>query len=1085
MALVHMHRHSEFSPLDGMGNAEQYAEAAALMGQTALNLTDHATLGGALDHIRACHNRDDKGKPIRKGDPITPIVGVEGYFRHNRRHAKEDGVEPGRAMHLCLHAASMRGWKTLMRLTSAAYTTGDRDGRGFYGKPVMDWDLIENDNEGLFCSTACIYGPINAPLIEGRYEEADENLERLLSVFGDRLYLEIMPHDFDPQRVANVWTINKAAERGLPLWATGDAHMPYQSWAPTHLILQMHATRQTFAERKKKAERGEDVYGSELNTLYLMSEQQMFDAFQEYHPYIPANLVQEAMNNTADAVKKMRLWVVDKDPKLPEVKGDPLEILDKWCREGMERIGKVGDEEYEKRLAYERGVLIKNGVVPYFCIVGDLVRWARSTEPLPATDYDPHPDPKKPIRNDARGSAAGCLISYLLGITAIDPIAYGLLFERFLNPDRKGLPDIDLDFSSKGREMVKEYLRRKYGRDHVADIIAHQYFAPRALVQDIGRIYGIPFTRVEEVKATIGPLERGLAKLVQKNPVLAKFAEDFPEPWEHMLILDDGLHRPSKHAAGVVIAKNPVSQDMPLELNKPKGGKGEASIVTAWSDRADFPIVSDYGFLKLDVLGVADLDRQDLAMEHIRVTDLLRPDPLELDVLADPDAADPEVLEAFAQGLTIGVFQFAGGGMTKLLRAIRPDCIGDLIAANALYRPGAMDVAHDYAKRKHGEIPESEWYWHPAVEPFLKETYGIVAYQEQVMAICKALGNFTGGQADSMRKAISKLYRLPGDQAREFMQGFRDQWMKGCDENGIVESIAADIWEKILEFAGYGFNKSHSATYAVRAYQDMDLKIKNGKEFYAAILTIPSKEKGFAERVIREARAMGVPILPPHANRSEMGFSVDGEAIRYGLLGVKGCGDAAAQEVVANRPFASYEDFENRVNKQRCNKAKKEALVEAGAFDWAGMRDAWSANAIKEAEAERLGLPISVEPSVTKHKELLDQYVYAEAEFEEMDEGDTLTVAGEVLRIKDLTTKKGQPMAFFDIGYGSDEFSCTLFTGEFLKFQNVLADADGVIVQGRKNTFNGKSSIIVSRLQNIDDFVAQQKEEEAAENADR
>lgn len=1185
MTLVHWHRHSEFSQNyapDGSGNAEEYAERAAELGMPALGHTDHATLGGALDHIRECRKRG-----------IFPIVGVEAYFRYNRRHVKEDGVDSSKAMHLCLHAGSMRGWKNLLAATTKAFTTGDASGEGYYGKPVMDWEILEQHCEGVWCSTACVYSPIAVPFLEGREEEGVSNFKRLREIFKDRLALEIMCHDYDPQRLLNPFLWNLGQTYSTRVIATGDAHMVRKEHSKTHHVLTMDSTGQTFESRKAKKDAGEDVYGSELTTLYLMDEGEMMGCFEQYHPDMPRVHIQSAMDETHEMVKDMHLWYLDTDEKYPRIEGDALEILDKWCWDGLKRIGKLGDEEYEKRWKYERSVLIKNNVVPYFVIVGELVRWAKSELGLPRVDADgklvrnaageiQYEDAKKPIRVGlGRGSAAGCLVSYLVGIVGIDPIAYDLLFERFLNPDRKGMPDIDLDFSSKGREMVKEYLRRMYGYDHVADVVSHQMWAPRAIIKDLGRVYDIPYGEIEKVNKTIDAVkDRGWVKVREQNPVLKAFCEKYPDLNRDGEIIDEHVHRKSKHAAAVIVTKDPVVENIPLELSKPsaKSKGAKATVVTAWSNRADFEIISDFGFLKLDILGVTGLDRQDLAVEKYQMRDMngnflpknpfkrgatassmleeLQIDPAELPILYAPDTGEQKVLEKFGEGATIGVFQFHTGGMTALLRAVKPTHILHLGIVNALYRPGAMEYAYEFAKRLNGEVPESEWYWHPSVKPYMQETCGVLAFQEQVMAICKGLGNFTGGQADGIRKGISKWYRLGKEKCIEKLReaGFETQWFKGTAENNLPRAAAELIWNNILDFAGYGFNKSHSMSYALQAYQDMWIKVYHPTEFYASILSYPDDDKGWIERVVREARSFNVNIKPPDINLSGMEFTVNGDDILFGLLAVKGIGDATVYEVLEKRPFEGWADYCQKTGSAGAGMA----LVKAGAFEELDgrefllgtvqkgqkpvtvvrfncgeeitcrtaraleepicpthaescgekhRREVWekwtvaehiahnrklknprplpperqlpTTRELMDAEKDMLGVLISVEPSIEKYWPIVQSYVDTQGDFERMSDGDDVQIAGEIVGVKKINTKGGKPMCFIDIAHGSDVFSCTCFTGEFLRYADVLEEADSIIVGGRKNTYNDRQSIIVNRLQHLEDFVQETKKRNA------
>jgi len=532
-------------------------------------------------------------------------------------------------------------------------------------------------------------------------------------------------------------------------------------------------------------------------------------------------------------------------------------------------------------------------------------------------------------------------VSYLIGVTAIDPIAWGLLFERFLNPDRVGMPDIDLDFETgvpvapydmDGREICIEYLRRRYGSDHVAAIIAYQTFAPRATIQDVGVALDVPFGRLKTATDTIGDTERDLVKIAAQNEVVAKLAEDFPDAWSQMLLLENQIRRDSRHAGGILITPRPVNDLVPTQL-----GNDDKSIVTAWADRAEFPVVSDYGLVKLDVLGVTGLAKQQLGVDLILdyYDEIFEPNDLE--VLRDPLGGDQRVIDLFTKGMTHGIFQFGGRGITNLLRHIKPTAAVDVAVANALYRPGPIKEAFKYGDRKNGLVPEREWYWHEAVEPVLKETLGIVAFQEQVMEMTKVLGDFTGGQADSMRKAISKLYRLPGDEARAFMQGYYDQWMKGCARNGLNEHDSNMIWQAILEFAGYGFNKSHSASYALQAYQDMHIKRFYPLAFYAALLTIEHKQKreeqeAFLRGVLREAKVLEVEALRPDINMSKGEWTIENGKIRYGLATISGIGDAVAGMIEAHRPYPTFNFFQRKMGKS-FGVGHTVTLLKAGAFD--------------------------------------------------------------------------------------------------------------------------------------------------------
>jgi DNA polymerase-3 subunit alpha len=928
-----------------------YAHQAIKKGQTHLSLTDHGRLGGVLDHIDACRhpekydNPDDPSKKRSADDRLIPLVGMEAYYRPNRFMELTDKEKYGGsphmwANHLTLTANSLEGWRSLMRLSSQSWVRRENGG-GYFGRATIDPELLERNIDGLIISTACVASPLSQFILKGDEIGARRWLKKMIKLAKGRVWGEIMPHDFDDQRTINIEVVNLCNSLGIPFVATGDVHIPYKEWHDTHLIVMMSSTRQTFKNREKKVEKGEDVYGFEADTLYLSSGKEMRKMFQKYHPDLPLSIVDEALANTQEFIKQVKPFVIGKTPKLPKTEHSDKwteKTIRNWCKEGLKRIGREGDVEYVERYEYEFSVLKEKGVLPYFYLVGDGVRWAKSTRPLPG-DWRK----RRKIRCGlGRGSAAGCLVSYLIGITAIDPIAWGLLFERFLNPDRIGLPDIDLDFETgliiqdgmDGRDMVKEYYRRKYGRDHVADIIAYQTFAPRAVIKAISDVFDIPHISTKRVTDSIGETERDLVKIANHNEVLAEFSEKHPEVWKHCLRLESQIMRDSKHAAGVLITPQPVNDLMPTQL-----GVDEVSTVTAFADRIENPVVSDYGFVKLDVLGVNSLGKQELCCQLIKKHYGEDVEPNDLEVLRNPYAAEQAVLDVFVNGLTIGIFQFEGSGITKLLRHIKPTAATDLCIANALYRPGPIKIAFEYGDRKNGS-KEVE-YWHPSVEPVLKETLGLVAYQEQIMEVCKLLGNFTGGQADAMRKAMSKLYRLPGDQAQQFMQGFKDIWDAGCKANGIPDTVRDEIWqERMLPAGDYLFNKSHAGSYSLQAYQDGWLKEHYPLAFYASLFTTTKKknaneQSGFLRAAFREARIFEVEVLPPDVNRSDRDWIIDDGRIRFGLVAIRDMGANAADLVKAERTKKAFRNFNDFIKRMpsNFNSAMIEALAMAGAFD--------------------------------------------------------------------------------------------------------------------------------------------------------
>lgn len=1058
MSFIHFHRHSEFSRLDGIGTAKEYAVRAAELGQGALAQTDHGTLSGALHHIEACKNAN-----------ILPISGVEAYFRPIRQ-----GKMTRQAWHLCLFAKNLKGWHNLLRICSIAYAPLEESG-GFYQYPCVDWDLLERYHEGLICSSACISSWLSK-LIQGGDDVAVSGyVDRMLNIFGEDFWLEIMPHDFDDQRTLNKEIARIAQERSIPLLATNDAHFPVKEWADTHRVAKMMGSNTSFEQVKKDVEKGKEVsYLAELNpNLYLASREEMSEWFAKHHPDIPKNIADESLDNTGLLLQKFTPFILDKSVKLPKVTENPDEsekILKEWIEEGFERErARWPDEQraekekiYQDRVRTEFEVLKNKGVLDYFVMVGEVCRWAKN----------------QGIRVGlGRGSAAGCLVSYLIGIVAIDPIAYGLLFERFLNPERKGLPDIDLDFDSEKRGLVKQHIADKYGEDHVADIITHARFQPKSVLQDLCRTYDVPYIEAHSLTDTIDirqdDEETTLEELLPTNDKLQDFKEKYPHIWEHALRLEGSVKNAGKHAAGIIITPTPIADYMALE----RGKKGD--LVTSWSDAADFPVVSDYGFVKLDALGIKGLTRHDYACRLIEKRTGEKVDLNSLPVLYDPSAVDKDVLEGFTRGYTIGIFQFGGKGISDLIRSIEPDSILDLAAANALYRPGPMKggVTWEYAKRKKGESDET--YWHEIVRPILGETFGLVAYQEQVMEISKQIGGFTGAQADDLRKAMGKLYRIKGGSAaKDFMAQYVKQWFEGAKERGIEKAVADEIWHKILEFGHYGFNKSHSASYALQAYQDMYLKMKYPLEFYSSILTYPSGSKPavkeqFIQQTLREARSRGIKILPPDVNKSGKGWTVDPmeDALRYGLMGIKGCGPVAAEIIIDEREkngiFYTVDELRERCG-TKVNKSRIEALTESGALDEFGMRLGASDEQISAWEKDRLKMSITVLPGSSKYGELIRANIYTQDEVAEADKGHRVIIGGEVGKVTRKQTKKGDPFANVVLNFEMNEWNVKFWKGPLASHGSLLQEGKTIMVSGTKDEWNGYISVVAEEVTAIE-----------------
>lgn len=1008
--MIHLHRHSDFSLLDGAGTADQFAKRAAELGQSHLALTDHGTLAGILHHIRAC----EKHK-------ITPICGIEAYFRPERQVKEKD------YFHMVLLAANEEGWHNLMRISSEAYQSG------YYYKPRMDYDLLERNSEGIIATTACMSGYSCKALMRDDIEDAEDHVDRLCKILDGRVYVELMPNTVAEQKPVNIGMANIAARKGLPVVATADAHFPLKEWADTQDVLVMINTNTSYQKRKEKEAEGEDTYEFGEPTLYLQSEEETYQLFKENHPDLPDELVKEAIANTHEIVNWIEPFKIDDSLKVPRISTvekdkDAEQIVREWCIKGLEEKGYLGNKTYEDRMEEELQVMKEMDVFDYMYIVGDLVRWAKSQGIKVGV---------------GRGSAGGSLVSYLTGIIGINPITHGLEFYRFLNPDRDTMPDIDLDFQDNRRHEVKEYLQKKWGKDHVVDIVAHSTFASKSALRDVSRVFDIPY---EETLAVTKTMEESsletivtLEELRKTNPNVAAYAEKYPDVWKHANRLEGQVKAKSKHAAGVVVTDKPTAEYMPTG----RGTDGEA--VTEWSESRSYKTISTFGFLKLDVLGIRGLTTQDtiqrLARESGKEVDIDK-----LPFLDDPKLADPKVIREFGTNNTFGIFQFSSSGITNLLKHIRPDRFGDIVAANALYRPGPLEggIAFEYGDRKRGI--SSTVYWNDAVIPFMEDTYGLLVYQEQVMQLVRVLAGFGKSESATVLKLITKAIQSGG---REKIQAYYDKWVEGVKDKGISAQEADEIWSKIEAFCGYSFNRAHACGYAAHAYQDMHLKVHFPTEFWCAHLTHSPKS---VARSIGEARAQGIKILPPDINSSERGFTIDGDAIRFGFQAVKNVGEAAIHEILTARkdgPFKSFEDFESRVQKRKCNKRVKEALAGAGAFDVFGARDDLTERQRGKQERELLGFALSTATDMQRYGKLIGDY---SDDWDELKQGEIGQFGGEIIELSEKRTKKqGKLMAFLTLGSPAGRIDGIIFPQQYAKYQDVLSQGSAVMVKGKRD----------------------------------
>jgi DNA polymerase-3 subunit alpha len=1009
--LVHLHRHSEFSLLDGVGTAEVYAARAAELGQVALAITDHGNLAGTLYHAQAC---EEVG--------IKPILGIEAYFRQDIASDREN-KNPFGYFHLILLAKNEEGWKNLMRLSSISFQE-----ENFYQKPCLDWRTLRKYSDGIIASTACAGGIIPQSLIRDDEKQARKLLTVFRDIFKENFYLEIQPHDFIEQSIINLMLCNWANEYGIPVVATGDVHFPYQDWYDTQGVL---------IKTKIGNEKELDV----PETCWLMDENELAALFQKHHSEIPFHYVMEAIESSYLIAEEIEHFQIDKSPKIPKATKSLLEaegVLRKWCQEGLERIGKIYDQEYLDRMNEEFDVLRKLKVLDYFVIVGDVVRWAKDNG----------------IRvGPGRGSAAGCLINYLIRITAIDPIGYGLLFERFMNEYRTEIPDIDLDFQDDRRDEVKDYLKKKWGDEYVVDVASFQSFGLKAAIKDVGRVLSVPYEKLTRATESIPDKTWGMSldDLEEQLPKVKSVFDEYPELKKHANRLQGQVKGQSRHAGAVIVTDRPARDVIPMMRAKDGG------TVTQWSERANAQLISPYGFLKIDCLSTDGLTVQDKTIKLIKERhgiDINFEDIEQFPVIESPEYAEQDIVEAFSDGANLGVFQF--GKIKRFLKELKPTSLEHLIAANAMNRPGPMALIDDYTARKNG----AEWSLvHDCLEPYMAYTYGIIVFQEQVMQAYKALGkDVASGDSATFLKVVAK--GIARDlEGKERLQKYFEKFAAGCEEKGIPKSAYEKVWNQILEMTTYSFNKSHSTGYAVQAYQDKWLQRRYPLEFYASFLTVDSDKPKKIPSILKESRQLGIVTLPPDVNISDVGFTIDVNNIRFGLLAIKNVGDSAIKVIKENRLYESYEDFCKRVPKAKANKKVKKALFESGSFDSLGGRNDWviddEANRIEgsiedrekaKLEMETIGYALSRKSDIDAFKKLIKERTLSVLELEQLDNSEVM-LGGEIMAVKEHESKNGK-MGFVDLSFESDDYSLTFFSENYSKYQHLLGEGNAILVIG-------------------------------------
>lgn len=880
MAFAHLHVHTEYSLLDGSNKIKEYVEKIKALGMTAGAITDHGVMYGVIDFYKAAREAG-----------INPILGCEVYVAPGSRLDREMVHGEDRYYHLVLLAENNVGYSNLMKIVSKGFV------EGYYYKPRVDMEVLEKYHEGIIALSACLAGEVQRNLVRGMYEEAKEVAYRYERCFGKgNFFLELQDHGIPEQKLVNQQLLRMSQETGIELVATNDVHYTNAEDAEPHDILLCLQTGKKLAD--------EDRMRYEGGQYYVKSEEEMKALF----PY-----ALQALENTQKIADRCHVEIEFGHTKVPHFEVpegyDSWTYLNKLCHEGLDKRYGADAPKYLQKLDDELAVIKNMGYVDYFLIVWDFIHYAR--------EHDIMVGP-------GRGSAAGSLVSYTTGITDIDPIRYNLIFERFLNPERVSMPDIDVDFCFERRQEVIDYVVEKYGKDCVTQIVTFGTLAARGVIRDVGRVMDLPYNFVDTIAKAI-PNELGITidKALVMNPELRGMYES-DESVKKLIDMSrrlEGLPRhTSMHAAGVVISQKPMDEYVPLSR------ASDGTITTQFT----MTTIEELGLLKMDFLGLRTLT---VIQNAVRLAEKSSGKKIDMNAI---DYNDKKVLDSLGTGKTDGVFQLESAGMKNFMKELKPQSLEDVIAGISLYRPGPMDFIPAYIKGK--DHPESITYDCPELEPILAPTYGCIVYQEQVMQIVRDLAGYTWGRSDLVRRAMSKKKGKVMEQERKnFVYGNPEENVPGCIARGIDEKVANKIYDNMIDFAKYAFNKSHAAAYAVVAYQTAYLKYYYPVEFMAALMTSVLDNTSKVSEYIYTCRQMGIAILPPDINEGEGGFSVSGHAIRYGLSAIKSIGrpviDAIVEERKIRGPFTTLKDFITRLSGREVNKRTIENFIKAGALD--------------------------------------------------------------------------------------------------------------------------------------------------------
>ena len=1036
---IHLHNHSDNSLLDGAQNVPSVLETITDLGMDSVALTEHGNLFGAVSFYKKAKDKN-----------IKPIIGCEVYVAKGSRFQKDRSSGMGQYNHLVLIAQNYQGYKNLMKIVTHGYL------EGFYYKPRVDTEILQKYNEGIICLSACLKGILPETLIYNGLEAGKKVAEEYSSIFPGRYYIELQNHGI-PEELQNIQLATKLAkEMNLPIIATNDAHYAKKEHYKAHDVHICIGTGKHLSDKNRLKYPG--------NEFYFKSQDEMFSLFKQFP---------EALENTRALTDSVDLEIPMEDYHLPwySIPGDKKskdidEYLKTLCSTGLKNKYENINSEINNRLDYELSVIKKMGFASYFLITADFVEYAKKN--------------KIPV-GPGRGSAPGSIVSYALGITNIDPLKHNLIFERFLNPDRISMPDIDIDFCVERRGQVIDYLKSIYGEDSVTQIITFGKMNARAVIRDVGRVMSYSYSEVDKIAKMIpeGPKVTLDQALKQNSDLRSVSQTNYKELIDNAKVLEGMTRHASIHAAGVVVAPGDLTDFVPLYRSS------QGDVTTQY----DMKELESIGLLKMDFLGLRNLTVIDKTIDLIK-----KRFDKEIDI-DEIDMEDPKVYELFAKGLTVGIFQFESAGMREFLKKLKPKGIDGLIAMNALYRPGPMQNIDRYIKRAHGK--EKVEYVHPLLEEALKETYGIIVYQEQVMQIANIIAGFTLSEADEMRRAIGK-------KIRSLMDQMADKFVKGAVKNGLSKGKAKQIFELIDKFAQYGFNKSHSVAYSYIAYQTGWLKTHYTAEFMSANLTSEMNNTNKVVVLINECRKLDIKVHAPDINNSGINFEpLNDKEISFGLNAVKNVGVKALEQCIEVRnkhgKFQSIFDFISKVDQRLVNKKVLESLILAGAFDSLNENRAqlfeavdlainygnqvdkqtnknqinlfgdqeelvkvpdlpiiedWDNQEKLSKEKEVLGLYVSGNPLI-KYADIIEElsnYDFSEKQI--LKENSIVKIGGAVTNFKLHFDKKNQQMAFFNLDCLGGQAEAIIFHDAFDKYKEIIKDNNIVFLVGHTSTQN-------------------------------